>query len=83
MNNTASMSRNELVAYLEKPAAEFTKADIIRYIKENEIEMVNFMYPAGDGRLKTLNFVKINIVPHRLIFRSPRIQTPPGSPNSL
>ena len=57
MNNTASMNRNELVAYLEKPAAEFTKADIIRYIKENEIEMVNFMYPAGDGRLKTLNFV--------------------------
>ena len=57
MNNTVSMNRNELVAYLEKPAAEFTKADIIRYIKENEIEMVNFMYPAGDGRLKTLNFV--------------------------
>jgi glutamine synthetase len=24
---------------------------------KNDIEMVNFMYPAGDGRLKTLNFV--------------------------
>lgn len=40
-----------------KPAREFTKADIINYITENGIRMVNFMYPAGDGRLKTLNFV--------------------------
>ena len=40
-----------------KPAKEFTKADIVRYIAENGIRMVNFMYPAGDGRLKTLNFV--------------------------
>lgn len=40
-----------------KPAAEFTKADIINYIQQNEIRMVNFMYPAADGRLKTLNFV--------------------------
>ena len=24
---------------------------------ENDIEMVNFMYPGGDGKLKTLNFV--------------------------
>ncbi|KAA4962668.1 glutamine synthetase, partial [Bacteroides fragilis] len=38
-------------------AAEFTKADIINYIQQNEIRMVNFMYPAADGRLKTLNFV--------------------------
>ena len=37
--------------------SEFTKADIISYIKENDIRMVNFMYPAADGRLKTLNFV--------------------------
>ncbi|WP_349832257.1 glutamine synthetase family protein, partial [Bacteroides fragilis] len=41
----------------QKPAAEFTKADIINYIQQNEIRMVNFMYPAADGRLKTLNFV--------------------------
>ena len=40
-----------------KPAREFTKADIVRYISDNGIRMVNFMYPAGDGRLKTLNFV--------------------------
>ena len=45
------------MAFLEKPCAEFTKEDIKRYIQQNGIRMVNFMYPAGDGRLKTLNFV--------------------------
>lgn len=57
MNQDLSMSPHLLVAALRKPASEFTKADIISYIKENEISMVNFMYPAADGRLKTLNFV--------------------------
>jgi len=57
MNKDLELNPNKLVAYLGKPAKEFTKADIIRYIKENDIRMVNFMYPAGDGRLKTLNFV--------------------------
>ncbi len=57
MNKDLELSPNKLVAYLGKPACEFTKADIIRYIKENDIKMVNFMYPANDGRLKTLNFI--------------------------
>ncbi len=57
MNNVISMNPNALVAYLQKRPCDFTKQDIIKYIKENEIQMVNFMYPAGDGRLKTLNFV--------------------------
>ena len=57
MNRDLEMSPNRLVAYLGKPCKAFTKADIVRYIKENGIQMVNFMYPAGDGRLKTLNFV--------------------------
>ena len=57
MNQALEMNPNRLVAYLGKPCKEFTKADIVRYIKENGIRMVNFMYPAGDGRLKTLNFV--------------------------
>lgn len=46
-----------MVAFLQKPASEFTKADIMLFIKQNDIRMVNFMYPAGDGRLKTLNFI--------------------------
>ena len=57
MNTSLELNPNKLVAYLGKPCKEFTKADIVRYIKENGIRMVNFMYPAGDGRLKTLNFV--------------------------
>ena len=57
MNQALEMNPNRVVAYLGKPASELTKADIVKYIKENGIRMVNFMYPAGDGRLKTLNFV--------------------------
>ncbi len=57
MNSTLEMNPNRVVAFLGKPCSEFTKADIVQYIKENGIRMVNFMYPAGDGRLKTLNFV--------------------------
>ena len=51
MNQELLMNPNCLVAALEKPAAEFTKADIISFIQKNNIRMVNFMYPAADGRL--------------------------------
>lgn len=52
-----ALNPNSLVKYLRKPAKEFTRHDIIRYIEENEIEQVNFHYVGGDGKLKTLNFV--------------------------
>ena len=48
---------NPLVAFLEKPMSEFTKADILKVIEEFHIEMISFRYMADDGRLKTLNFV--------------------------
>lgn len=51
------MTRNHVDRTLRKLPSEFTRADIIKYIEEEGIEMVNFMYPAADGRLKTLNFV--------------------------
>ena len=51
------LNANDVVTYLQKPAADFTKADIINFIRNNNIRMVNFMYPGGDGKLKTLNFV--------------------------
>ncbi len=60
MNQELSMNANLVVASLQKPASEFTKADIIGFIRQNGIRMVNFTYPAGDGRLKTLNFVITN-----------------------
>ena len=57
MKQELELNPNKVVAFLGKPAKEFTKADICHFIRENGIRMVNFMYPAGDGRLKTLNFV--------------------------
>ncbi len=48
---------NRVVAELGIPASQLTKADIIRFVTDNSIKMVNFMYPANDNRLKTLNFV--------------------------
>lgn len=48
---------NRLEAFLEKSSNDFTKEDIKRIVEELDIKMLNFMYPAGDGRLKTLNFV--------------------------
>lgn len=34
MNQELLMSPNRLVTFLQKPAAEFTKADIINYIQQ-------------------------------------------------
>ncbi len=52
-----SLNPNELVQHLKKPAAEFTKHDIITFAEDREIRMINFRYVAEDGKLKTLNFV--------------------------
>ena len=52
-----TLAKNKVVKFLGKDPKMFTRADIIAFIEQNGIEMVNFMYPAGDGRLKTLNFV--------------------------
>ncbi len=57
MSDEVRLNPNLLVQYLQKPAEEFTKRDIVRFIEENEIRMVNFRYVGGDGRLKRLNFV--------------------------
>lgn len=51
---------NTMQALIGKPASQFTLADITGFVKDNGIGMVNFMYPAADGRLKTLNFVITN-----------------------
>ncbi|MCG8410102.1 MAG: glutamine synthetase family protein [Bacteroidales bacterium] len=51
------LNPNPLVQFLKKPASEFTRQDIIYFIEENEIEMINFRYVGEDGKLKSLNFV--------------------------
>lgn len=57
MNKQSVTNTNALVTFLNKPASEFTKKDIMSFVENNNIQMLNFMYPAADGRLKTLNFV--------------------------
>ncbi len=56
-NYEIAMNPNPLVRYLKKPASEFKREDIMRYIEENNIQMLNFRYIGDDGKLKTLNFV--------------------------
>lgn len=61
MNQNIQLSKNALVKALQKEPSQFTREDIVKFITDNNIEMVNFMYPAADGRLKTLNFVINNL----------------------
>ncbi len=53
MNNKISL--NPIENFIGKKSSEYRKSDVINYIIENEIQMVNFRYVANDGRLKTLN----------------------------
>lgn len=57
MNDKFGMNPNHVVRYLGKDPMDFRKADIIKYIRENDIKMIKLMYPAEDNRLKSLNFV--------------------------
>ena len=60
MNPILDYNINPLVSQLGKLPQEFTKKDIIRFVVENDIRIVNFRYAAADGRLKTLNFPVTN-----------------------
>ena len=57
MDKSIALNPNKIVKYLNKPAEDFTKADLIKFIEENGIKMLNFRYVGGDGKLKLLNFV--------------------------
>jgi len=57
MSDHITMNPNPVLQYLNKSANELTKDDLIRYIVDNDIEMINFRYVGWDGRLKTLNFI--------------------------
>lgn len=56
-NNQFKRYANKVEAHLGKPACEFTKTDIMQVVEDLDIQMLNLMYPGGDGRLKTLNFM--------------------------
>lgn len=51
------LNPNNLVQYLKKPNSEFTKNDIVNYVENNDIEIINFRYVAEDGKLKVLSFI--------------------------
>jgi len=55
-NKQFSTNLNPLVRQLNKNPKDFTKEDIIQFIEDNEIKMLNFRYAGGDGRLKLLSF---------------------------
>lgn len=57
MNEKIEMNPNPLVQYLGKMPKDFTREDIVKYIEDNNIEMINFRYVGWDLRLKTLNFI--------------------------
>ena len=56
MDKNIALNPNQVVAFLQKHPEEFTREDLLRFITENGIQMIDFMYPAEDGRVKTLNF---------------------------
>ena len=57
MDNNLSLNPNKVVEFLQKHPSQFTKSDLIRYVKDQGVKMIKFMYPADDHRLKSLNFV--------------------------
>lgn len=57
MNSNFHFNSNPLVRFLQKSASEFTREDLIRFCEAHKVQALNFRYIAGDGRLKTLNFV--------------------------
>ena len=56
MKSLFDLNINPLVAYLKKEPRDFLKADIVRYVMNNGIRIIDFRYSASDGRLKTLSF---------------------------
>ena len=50
MTDLTQMNPNPLVQYLNKPAKDFTKQDLIKYCEDYNIEMINLRYVGWDGR---------------------------------
>ena len=51
------MNANAVLDQLQMAPEDITRDDIIRFVRKNTIRRVNFMYPGGDGKVKTLNFI--------------------------
>lgn len=55
-----TLTNNLLEQYLGKEADTFTVDDIVKYMTENDIRLLNFRYVGEDGKLKMLNFSPYN-----------------------
>jgi len=60
-NSYLELSPNPLIQHLNKPSKDFTKNDLIKFIRDKNIQMVNFRYVGGDNRLKTMNIMINNL----------------------
>lgn len=56
MDKYLEMNPNPVVAQLRKHPQDLTREDLLRFIRDNDVRMIDFMYAAEDGRVKTLNF---------------------------
>lgn len=54
---SATLPTANLETLLQKPRRDFTRRDLAGLVRRHGIRMVNFRFVAGDGRLRTLNFV--------------------------
>ena len=61
MDKKIALNPNEVVSFLQKAPETFTREDLLKFIQERGIRMIDFMYPAEDGRVKTLNFSVNNL----------------------
>lgn len=57
-----NLNPNPLVKHLGKLPKDFSKEDLIRFVKDNEVKMINLCHVAEDSRLKTLSFAINNEV---------------------
>ena len=57
MHEDFKLSPNKVANFLDRSPEDFRRKDLIKYVEEHGIRMVNFRYVGGDGKLKTLNFV--------------------------
>lgn len=55
-DNNFELSPNDIARYLGKAPEDFTLEDIIDFVTARGVKMINFLYPAQDGRVKTLTF---------------------------
>ncbi len=56
-DNQLIMNANVVIDKLQMAPEDITREDILHFVRKNSIRRVNFMYPGGDGKVKTLNFV--------------------------